>query len=137
MKYLHDGQDYVAWLAGSGHAHAGVAIQAKMNVQHAGHLHFRAARGQVKAYGESITLRMQSQKFEFPEENWALLLGGKKGDLFISSNKAILEKLCGPRDKVEPAEWIHLQGSGIDADVSYPAFPGMENPPREYLVNMS
>lgn len=137
MKYIHDGQDYVAWLAGSGMAHANVALRTEMSVQHAGHLHFREEPGQVKAYGESTSMRLFSKQFDFPEENWAVQLKGNRGDLVISSNRALLEKLCCTGEPVQRAKWLSLPETAVCEAVSYPACPDMKSPPNEYLVNMS
>jgi hypothetical protein len=137
MKYIHDGQDYVAWPAGTGMAHSNVARRTGMGVKHAGHLHFLGQPGKVKVHGESTSLRLFSQSFDFPKENWAVALSGRDSDLVISSNKELLEKLRGPGDTVQKAKWLSLPETKDSAPVAYPACPGVKNPLCEYLVNMS
>lgn len=137
MKYIHDGRDYVAWLANNGFTHDEVALRVRMRVCHAGHLRFLAEPGKVQAHGRSSTLGMRSAPFELPLEHWALRVGGEPGKFFISSNQAFLERLCRAGDRVEPAQWLRLAAVGIDEAVSYPALPNMQDPPNEYLVNLS
>lgn len=122
MKYIHDGNNFVMFLAVDG-SHQNIAnkIGSQMDFvpQHAGFVTFGRNK-RIWIDGESVTLKLKSSQFDIKEDElWVGEDADKFNFFFLSNKKEILEAVGIPDSKIYPAQWILGQESRFDDPVEY------------------
>jgi hypothetical protein len=109
MKYIHDGEHFVAWTFSTMQAHVEMAAMARMRPVHAGFLRFGDSQKDMEVLGRSTTLGLQSEPFSWPETEQLYVAGSvdPSGPFLIGNHQLQMQRLSKSfRVELREAQWM-------------------------------